>query len=66
MQTYEEAMTQLEDIARQMESGNVPIDTLAEKLAKAQELLAFCRDRLTKVDEQVNQLLEAETTNNKK
>ncbi len=55
--TYEDAMKRLEILAGEMENGNVPIDRLAEKLKEAQQLLAFCKDKLTKADEEVKKLL---------
>ncbi len=55
--TYEAAMERLEALAREMEGGNVAIDKLATKLKEAQQLLAFCRDKLTKADAEVQQLL---------
>lgn len=56
--TYETAIAQLEKLAREMESGEVAIDVLAAKLKEAQTLLAFCKAKLTKADEEVNKLLE--------
>ena len=58
--TYETAMERLEALAREMEAGNVAIDQLATKLKEAQQLLAFCKDKLTKADAEVQQLLGAE------
>lgn len=58
--TYEAAMTRLETLAREMEAGDVPVDLLATKLKEAQELLQFCKDKLTKADEEVQKLLSAE------
>lgn len=55
--TYEAAMQSLENMAREMETGNVPIDQLATKLKEAQKLLAFCKDKLTKADAEVQKLL---------
>ena len=56
--TYEAAMEKLEKQAREMENGDVAIDQLATKLNEAQHLLQFCRDKLTKADEEVRKLLE--------
>ncbi|MBE6255399.1 MAG: exodeoxyribonuclease VII small subunit [Prevotella sp.] len=56
--TYESAIERLETLAREMESGEVAIDLLAAKLKEAQQLLAFCKDKLTKADEEVKKLLE--------
>ena len=55
--TYEEAMKRLEALAQQMENGDIAIDVLAEKLKEAQDLLKFCRDKLTKADDEVKKLL---------
>ena len=48
--TYEGAMERLEILAREMEGGEVAIDQLAVKLKEAQQLLSFCKDKLTKAD----------------
>ncbi len=53
-------MTRLEALAREMEAGDVAIDLLASKLKEAQRLLAFCRDKLTRAEEEVQKLLETE------
>lgn len=55
--TYEEAMSQLEKLARQAEDGTLPIDQLAAKLKDAQQLLQFCRLKLTAAEEEVQKLL---------
>ena len=55
--TFEAAMERLDTLAREMESGNVAIDLLAAKLKEAQQLLTFCKEKLTKADEEVQKLL---------
>ena len=59
--TYEEAIRQLDDIVRQIETGEMGIDQLTTQLTRAQELIAFCRDTLYKTDEEVQKLLQPET-----
>lgn len=56
---YEEAVSQLEDIVRKMENNELDIDQLGEQLKKAQMLLKFCKDRLTKTDEEIKKILES-------
>lgn len=56
--TYEAAMERLEQLAKEMENGDVAIDQLSVKLKEAQQLLQFCKDNLTKADEEVRKLLE--------
>ena len=41
-QKYEEAMKRLEEIVRQIENGEMDIDSLADKLKEAKRLMAFC------------------------
>lgn len=58
--TYEQALAQLEQLARKMEQGNVPIDELATKLRDAQSLIKFCREQLTSADKSVQNILNPE------
>ena len=58
--TYEAAMERLEKLAKEMETGDVAIDQLAAKLKEAQQLLTFCKDKLTKAEEEVQKLLDEE------
>ena len=57
---YEEAMRQLEDIARKMESGELDIDSLSEQLKTAQRLIKLCKSKLTKTDEEIHKVLSSE------
>ena len=54
---YEAAIKQLETIVRQMENDQLDIDTLGEQLKRAQALIKFCRDKLTKTDEEIKSIL---------
>ena len=57
--TYEEAIKKLETLAQRMEQAEVPIDEIAAQLQEAQKLIKYCRERLTKAEEAVQQILEA-------
>ena len=46
--SYEEALSELESIVTAIESGDLPIDQLTPRLARAQELLACCKQQLEK------------------
>ncbi len=59
-QTYEKAMSELEAIVNKMERDELDIDSLCEQLKRAKQLIVFCRDRLTKTDEEIKKLLEEE------
>lgn len=56
--TYEKAMKEIEDIADKMERREYTIDELTKKLARAQQLIIFCREKLVKTDEEINKLLQ--------
>ncbi len=53
---YEEAIKQLELIVRKMENDEFEIDELSVQLKKAQKLLKFCKDKLTKTEEEIQKL----------
>ena len=53
---YEEALAQLETIVRKMESNEFDIDELAAQLKTAQQLIKFCKDKLTKTEEELQKI----------
>ena len=53
---YEEALAQLETIVRKMEQNEYDIDELAAKLKTAQRLIKFCKDKLTKTEEELQKI----------
>lgn len=57
--TYNEAITELEELVQKMQSPTCDIDNLAQYTARALELLGFCKEKLTKTDEEVKKCLEA-------
>ncbi len=56
-ETYSQAMKRLETIVRQIDNNEFEIDELAGKLKEANEIIAFCSEKLTKVDTEVEKLL---------
>lgn len=56
-QTYSEAIARLEGIVRQIDNNELEIDALAEKIKEANEIIAFCSDKLTKADREIEKLL---------
>lgn len=55
---YEEALIQLEGIVHKMEGNELDIDEIAAQLKTAQRLIKFCKDKLSKTEEE---LLKIET-----
>ena len=58
--TYEAAVTELEQLVAAMEGGQLPLDGLLESYRRAARLLAFCRERLQAVEDQVKVLEEGQ------
>ena len=54
---YEEAFAELQAITHKMENDELDIDQLSEQLKRAQELIKFCKDKLTKTDEEIKKIL---------
>ena len=50
---YEAAFAQLQDIVRKMENDEYSIDEIAVQLKEAQRLIKFCKDKLTKTEEEI-------------
>ena len=56
-ETYSQAMERLEKIVRQIDNNELEIDVLAEKIKEDNEIIAFCTEKLTKADREVEKLL---------
>ena len=57
-ETYLQAMERLEKIVRQIDNNELDIDGLSEKIKGANEIIAFCTQKLTKADQEVEKLLK--------
>ena len=55
---YEQAMRELEAIVRKMENNELDIDMLVAELKRAQTLIKICKDKLTKADNEVKNVLK--------
>ncbi|HXL00206.1 MAG: exodeoxyribonuclease VII small subunit [Dysgonamonadaceae bacterium] len=56
--TYTEAKKELEAIVAAIESGELDVDALTEKVKRASELIAFCKEKLKKTDEELQKILD--------
>lgn len=55
--TYEKAYNELQEIIAAIETGDVSVDLLSEKVKRAAELIAFCKEKLTANEQDVQQIL---------
>lgn len=58
--SYEAAVAELERLVASMEGGQMPLDQLLDSYRRGVELLAFCRERLKAVEDQVKVLEETQ------
>lgn len=56
-QTFEENLLNLEEIVKEMEAGNVDLDTAIEKYTEAMKLAKICNEKLQGATEKVNKIL---------
>jgi exodeoxyribonuclease VII small subunit len=60
--TYTSAITELEKIVEEIESGEIDVDVLTEKVKRASELIKFCKDSLRNTQKEVDKtLIDIET-----
>ena len=56
--TFEEKITNLEEIVKSLENGNVPLDEAIEKFQTAMILAKECDEKLKSAEENVNKILK--------
>ncbi|MGI4778635.1 MAG: exodeoxyribonuclease VII small subunit [Janthinobacterium lividum] len=54
--SYEAGLQELERLVSELESGQLPLDKLLGSYQRGAALLAFCRDRLQAVEDQIKVL----------
>lgn len=55
---YNESLQELQRIVMELENNPTDIEELSKKLKRAQELIKACKDKLTKTDEEIKNLIE--------
>lgn len=53
---YADALRELDGILRELEGSDVDVDRLAERVARASELITVCRDKITTAEVQIRQV----------
>ncbi|MXN91710.1 exodeoxyribonuclease VII small subunit [Flavobacterium sp. Sd200] len=55
--TYDQAYTELERIAKDIENETISVDELAVKVKRAAELIAYCEAKLKDVEAEVTNII---------
>ena len=58
--SYEAALEELEQLVARIESGQMPLDQMLAGYQRGAALLAFCRERLSAVQDQIKVLDEGQ------
>jgi len=53
---YADAVTELDAILRELESSDVDVDRLAERVTRAATLIALCRERITRAQVEIRRV----------
>lgn len=56
--TYSEAFDELQQIVSEIESGEISVDQLSEKVKRATLLIRICKQKLVTTEEDVTRLLK--------
>jgi len=59
--TYNEAVTEIEDILQKIENGEMDVDELTTNVRRVSELLKICREKLHVTEKEVTRVLDEET-----
>lgn len=56
--TYNEALSEIEQIVRDIEDEKYPIDELADKVKRISFLISFCKEKLRNTEDELNNILK--------
>ena len=55
--SFEDALKELEGLVKELESGNVELDSAIDKYTEAMKLAKYCSEKLKNATEKVNKIL---------
>ena len=56
--SFEQSLKQLEQIVRELESGNLPLELALKKFEEGIELSKFCSQKLEETERRITQLMQ--------
>ena len=56
--SYKEAIAEIEEILEKIESEELDVDELSEKVKKVSSLIKLCKDKLHKTEEEIENILK--------
>ncbi len=55
---FDELLLEVEKIVKDLESGNIDLETSIDKYSEAMKIIKVCSDKLNKATESVNKILD--------
>lgn len=60
--TFEESLTELESIVKELESGNINLDDAINKYSEAMKLVKVCEEKIKSAEEMVTKIVKENGT----
>jgi len=58
--SYDDAYKEVSEILAEIEQGDIPLESLPEKVKRAGVLIKYCQDRLRAISDELDDLSEEE------
>jgi exodeoxyribonuclease VII small subunit len=58
--TYDRAYNELEKIFNEIEGNDVPLEQLAKRIGRANELVQYCKEKLRDIEYDVDNMIDEE------
>jgi exodeoxyribonuclease VII small subunit len=56
--SYKEAITEIEEILRQLENNELDVDELSEKVKRVSSLVSLCKEKLHNTEIEIDKILK--------
>ena len=63
--SYKEAITEIDEILRQLENNELDVDELSEKVKRVSHLVTLCKEKLHNTEEEIDKILKEMDNNSK-
>jgi len=56
--SYKEAITEIEEILKQLENNELDVDELSEKVKRVSQLVTLCKEKLHHTEQEIDKILK--------
>ncbi|MEI7524073.1 MAG: exodeoxyribonuclease VII small subunit [Mariniphaga sp.] len=61
--SYKEAITEIDEILKQLENNELDVDELSEKVKRVSSLVTLCKEKLHNTEQEIDKILKEMDTN---